>query len=339
MDAHRAAPDALIAPQGFNEDDTTFIKRMIAVKSNENPDVVIFPKSTFESDKECATRLTAAAKLAASILPRGRHESSSQYAKRLAAQERTRVIILPRSEDEPEGSFQERMKLQPKFEFSLHPFDAEREDKPGYARRLKAQLESAYANLAPGDETAIGKLIGAAPEPERVACTETEAEPTCESKCHPKDERARAGTPQSVRSSHEELEDDDESGQKGLGHAPEAQIAPVPTVKASSEAAEETSAPIPEVNSDAASPRLRLEAEEAAGSVEGAVQEAPSEVQQAVGVERIAINKIGFMPLKKLLVERGVPKEEVGVANKFALKAVADKWAEELKIEWFEDWS
>jgi len=41
------------------------------------------------------------------------------------------------------------------------------------------------------------------------------------------------------------------------------------------------------------------------------------------------------MGLKKLLVERGVPKEQVfGAANKYALIAVAKNWAETIKIEW-----
>jgi hypothetical protein len=54
-------------------------------------------------------------------------------------------------------------------------------------------------------------------------------------------------------------------------------------------------------------------------------------------LEKIAINTIGFMPLKKLLMERGVPKEQVSAcANKFALVEVAKKWGEELKIEWVE---
>ena len=55
-------------------------------------------------------------------------------------------------------------------------------------------------------------------------------------------------------------------------------------------------------------------------------------------MEQIAINKIGFMPLKKLLMERGVPKEQVfACANKFALVEVAKKWGDELKIEWVEE--
>jgi hypothetical protein len=62
------------------------------------------------------------------------------------------------------------------------------------------------------------------------------------------------------------------------------------------------------------------------------------EAKKSFGLEKIAINKIGFMPLKKLLQERGVPKEEISsAANKFALMEVAKKHAEALKIEWVEE--
>jgi len=51
-------------------------------------------------------------------------------------------------------------------------------------------------------------------------------------------------------------------------------------------------------------------------------------------MEQVEIGSVGFMPLKKLLQERGVPKEQVfACANKFALIEVAKKWGPELKIE------
>ena len=64
-------------------------------------------------------------------------------------------------------------------------------------------------------------------------------------------------------------------------------------------------------------------------------QEAQLMRKASFDLEQININLIGFMPLKKLLMERGVPKEQVfSAANKFALQEVANKWADELKIEW-----
>ena len=62
------------------------------------------------------------------------------------------------------------------------------------------------------------------------------------------------------------------------------------------------------------------------------------EANKGFDLEKIAINKIGFMPLKKLLMERGVPKEQVfACANKFALMEIAKTWGPELKIEWYDD--
>lgn len=62
------------------------------------------------------------------------------------------------------------------------------------------------------------------------------------------------------------------------------------------------------------------------------------EKNKGFGLEKICINSIGFMPLKKLLMERGVPKEDVfRCANKFALVEVAKKWGEQLKIQWVDE--
>ena len=48
--------------------------------------------------------------------------------------------------------------------------------------------------------------------------------------------------------------------------------------------------------------------------------------------------QIGFMPLKRLLMERGVAKEDVNkCANKFNLMILAKQRADELKIEWVEE--
>ena len=70
---------------------------------------------------------------------------------------------------------------------------------------------------------------------------------------------------------------------------------------------------------------------------EEAEREAAEQAKQ-FGREKADITKVGFMPLKKLLMDRGVPKEQVfGAPSKFALQAVAQKWAEELKIEWVTD--
>ena len=55
-------------------------------------------------------------------------------------------------------------------------------------------------------------------------------------------------------------------------------------------------------------------------------------------MEQICLKTIGFMPLKKLLMERGVPKDEVfSCANKFQLCEIAKKHADEMKIQWMED--
>jgi len=52
-------------------------------------------------------------------------------------------------------------------------------------------------------------------------------------------------------------------------------------------------------------------------------------------VEKINIKTIRFMPLKRLLIERGLNKKEANDApSKFALQEMAKKHADALKIEW-----
>ena len=64
LDAHRQAPEALIPPLTPPEDEVVFTKRMIAVKANENPNVVILPKTARESNQEFEERLALAGKTA-----------------------------------------------------------------------------------------------------------------------------------------------------------------------------------------------------------------------------------------------------------------------------------
>ena len=55
----------------------------------------------------------------------------------------------------------------------------------------------------------------------------------------------------------------------------------------------------------------------------------------ALELERVDINATGFMVLKKMLIERGVPEAEVKVANKFMLKEVAERHQDTVKLEFF----
>jgi len=308
LDAHREAPEALIAPQSKTEDDMLFIKRMVAVKASvDNPNILICPKEAVESVAEFEARLKLAQKHAGLVLPRGAHESAGQFTKRLLAQERTLKVLLPPSADEPEATVVERHKVQLKCDFSVHPFDASREDVPSYWRRLQAQASSPFTNIAPGDTAAITKLIGAPAKPEVVAMPKEEVQ-------------APLDSPTSVQASNGALDENSENS--------EAEASPAKPVTAQTTAPEPAVEPTVERVMEVATPA------KTAAEVEVEASGAPT-----AGVERIAINKVTFIGLKKLLQERGVPKEEVSVANKMALKMVADKWADVLKVEWYEDWA
>ena len=161
LDAHRNAPEALIAPMSADETELQFAKRCIAIKGNEHPNQLILPKSAKETDAEFEERLEKAKQVAAMIFPRGVNETDIQWKHRAACAVQCKVPIMPRSEEEPEIKFDERCKLQAKCDCVIHPFDEEREDEKAFTRRLQAHKERVGAPFEPGDTKAINAVLGA----------------------------------------------------------------------------------------------------------------------------------------------------------------------------------
>jgi len=66
----------------------------------------------------------------------------------------------------------------------------------------------------------------------------------------------------------------------------------------------------------------------AAGAEAAVAAQAAAAVEAVVlSDHEVSFGSIGFMPLKKLLMERGVPKDAVfSAANKVALKEIAAKY-------------
>ena len=161
LDAHRHAPEAMIPPLSPPETDLLFAKRMVAVKANENPDIIILPKSTRESDAEFDERL-ALAKGSACVLifPHGAHESGGQCKARMQNQARTRRTIMPKAAEESDVLFADRCKAQAACEQVIHPYDSKRENQHQYARRLEAHKSKTALAFEPGDTAAVDRAIG-----------------------------------------------------------------------------------------------------------------------------------------------------------------------------------
>ena len=75
LDAHRNAPEQLFAPQMPGEEPMQACKRLIAGKKNETAGVLMFPKSSHETNKEYEERLAVAESSRASVLPKGRRRT------------------------------------------------------------------------------------------------------------------------------------------------------------------------------------------------------------------------------------------------------------------------
>ena len=311
LDAHNNAPEALIPPLMAPEDDTLFAKRCIAVKeTTEIPNALILPKNSRENVAEFEERLAIAKKSSILIFPRGAHESNAHYKARLNIAKTCRRIIMPKSAEEPERGFHMRIDAQLSNEYVIHPFDPEREDEHLYMRRLQAHKERTGLNFEPGDNKAIVNAIGEE---------------------HVHKELARQGTQKNTVAAADVMAQ--ALDEEHAFHEKEAAEQAKQDEKAAKEAAalsekEQEDARVAERIAE-----MKLKQEEA-----HRLAEEEANKKHSFAMEQIAINKIGFMPLKKLLTERGVPNDQVfGCSNKFALMELAKKWGDELKIQWVEE--
>jgi len=309
LDAHRNVQEAVIVPMTPPEDEVLFAKRMMAAKANETPNAIVLPKTTRESGAEFEERLEVAKKSPCPLIfQRGAHESGAHFKTRLGAQTKCRKPILPRSSDEPDKGFADRCKMQVVCEKIVHPFDPKREDEHGYFRRLQANKEKSALAFEPGDKKAIDDAIGVerekkAPSTKEVASDEPSAAELMQ--------QAEAETSQANKK------------------LMEAEAKEAARLKAEEEEKLEAQAEADRVAQRIAEMKVKAAEAQAAADAEA------ERKKHEFSFERININSIGFMPLKKLLMERGVPKDVVfGAPSKFALQEVAKKWGEELKIEW-----
>jgi len=309
LDAHRSAPEALISPLAAPETEILFVKRMVAVKATyETPNVLILPRHARETEAEFEERLALCKKTPCLVVfPRGDAENGVQFRTRMGHQARARRPILPKAAGEPEKGFAERCKLQLSCERVIHPFDPKREDVPGYFRRLSAHKERYGLSFEPGDKKALDAALGLEKKPLAAGIVDVSDPPESAAALMKKAEAEaeKRRVEEAVKS--KALEEKDRLAKE--------------TEEAEKLDAERVEQRIADMKQKA------KEAQEA--------QEVQLMRKKSFDLEQININLIGFMPLKKLLMERGVPKELVfSAANKFALQEVAKKWADELKIEW-----
>jgi len=331
LDAHRNAPTALVAPMNEFEakDETLFAKRMMAIKETADEEFaenhLILPKGPKEKSGEFEQRINAAKKTATIILPMGVHESPGHWEARLKMAKKSKRIIMPKGEKEPDKGFNMRVEMQPACMFVVHPYDPDTkrsfpdvggkmtepaaETEAQYYRRLQACKEKTALVFEPADLRAITNAIG-----EEHVHKELSAE------APPSAAPSAADIAAAEMAKHEEQN----AAQRKAEEEEEARK------KAEAEAKSEEEEQ--KIAMQERMEKMKIEQEEARK------QREEEEKNKGFDMEQINIKTIGFMPLKKLLQERGVPKEQIfGCSNKVALMEVAKKWGDELKIQWTEE--
>lgn len=313
LDAHRTATEALIVPMTTPELNTDFVKRMVAVKANEEPNVIILPRGEQESEKEFEERMNVAKETAALVFPRGKSETADDFKLRLASQKKAKKTIMPKGANEKPGPFERRCGHQQVNNFVIHPFDPAREDDEKYECRLKAHRDTPQIPIEPGDPVVLKYA-------EKAAAPQKAAAPAAES--------VGGGLKESsaVKMTRLQAETD-------AALAAEASMASVDISDPEEDAAKATKEKEAEEARVKEAMAERLKAAEAEREAARAAAEAEASRKKSFDDEAVDINAIGFMALKKLLMERGVPKDAVfSAANKFALKDVAAK--HDVKIVW-----
>mmetsp|Transcript_39824 Transcript_39824/g.91516 ORF Transcript_39824/g.91516 Transcript_39824/m.91516 type:complete len:422 (+) Transcript_39824:50-1315(+) len=307
LDAHRTAAEALIPPLQPPETNVDFLKRMTAVKANAYPNAIILPKGDQESDAEFESRLNVAKECPGLVLPRGKSETADHFKFRMAQQAKSKQTIMPKGVDESERIFKKRAEIQYVCNFTIHPFDIKREtEEQCFNVRLTAHRELCMIPIEPGDMSVLKKF---AAEIKKEATYDVDA-----SQLNAKLEEEK----QQLEAAKAEKE---EARRQSAAASKQAK---------SDQAREEDELDEEEAQKEKEEHEKKMQAmleqqKEAAAAKKKAEEEAANR-KQSFDEESISFSTIGFMPLKKLLMERGVPKDAVfSCSNKVALKEVAAK--------------
>ena len=318
-----------------------FEERLAAAKKSPT---LLFPRGAHESNAQWKVRLGFAAKCKRTILPRSSDEPERGFRDRCEAQLSCMKVMHPYDpKREDEKSFYRRIEAnKERTAFAFEPGDTKAINGVLGEEKQKKKAEADGSTPAPAAADDLAKQMA---EMAKVREAEDAAEAAAaakeeEGKAKAAEEAAEAERVEARIADMKKKQQVRAAGVRPVGTAPVGTApvgtAPVGTapVGHSARRAECPWAQRP------AGPCLRARGHGACGqsargsrplSARHALRSPPfaarhlrgsQEMQEAkereekeaaksFDVERIAINQIGFMPLKKLLMERGVPKEQV----------------------------
>jgi len=249
------------------------------------------------------------------LLPRTKHESNKEFEERLEVAKSCPASILGRGGHESSANFKTRLQYQAKISKTIMPRSDDEPEKH-FVERCRLQQQCDHVVHAYDAKREDHKLYSARLEAQKDK-TGVPVEPGDKKKCDVFLKAMEAS-------------------------AADATTAKLPSSAPAPEPAAPTSEPHTEPGAPEPGPDPEPELEPAPvpaqkfGFFPGPVKtaEEPTEPPPVpiLEIEKVDINTIGFMALKTMLTDRGVPKSAVTAApNKFSLKEVAAKY--DCKIE------
>eukprot|EP00966_Prymnesium_polylepis_P317323 7331380-Prymnesium_polylepis.2 len=245
-----------------------------------------------------------------SVVPQSNLESDAQYHLRMATAGRVACVVLPRVKNESNADFEERMAQQVKSKSTVMPKAPEppKPKEPEDPEHADAEKEGEAPKAEEGPKASVYAVSSAAYSVDLEALNKVRAEQAAKNPASTEERKARRqATLKAVLGSKGDDEDDEPTGASALSK-------------------EEADKKVQELVE-------RRKEEQAAR--EKAKEEAKEAAKDPVNRGKLEVDfaAIGFMQFKKLLADRGAPKDALfGCANKVALKELAMKESETCKL-------
>ena len=295
----------MILPKGKKETPDLFLRRLDAHKIN--PMAMLVMRMPPESELDTVHRYIATKENEAEgllVLPRTEHEGETEFKDRMELATSCPVIVLGKGENESADDFKLRLSSQAKARAPVMPRSYGEPDKSFKARmELSLQMDGSVPTFHAKVESEREYAVRLRLQKERPDQLLGHGDPLAKDAA--KDEAAAAAA----------------AAAKPKAAPPAPAPEPEPEPEWTEPEPEPEPKPEPEPEPHAAPKLLPPEPEP--------VEEVTYEL------ERVDLNATGFMVLKKMLVERGVPEAEVKVPNKFMLKEVAARHQDTVKLEFF----
>jgi hypothetical protein len=331
----------VIMPRNAKEDDGNFVARLACSEKSACP--LVLPRGVHESKEQFKQRLDMQLRTAVTIMPRGEKEDETLFTTRTQVSAKCKESVHPFDKTREDECMYERRLIAQKndLELCLTPGDAAAinrlaGDAPLVVTkgRQKTPIERVADPAVDGFQQVT--LKESAPKKEekkkKGGLSASYLDDDDDEAAEDEDQEAAAAAETKPRVPSVVAEGDEEEEQLPAAPPKPAEPEPAPAPEPEPEPEPERSvAPEPERPPEPASPQKNpkgaLSHLGAAEKVKIGCTHLRDDSPKAADMSdaTISMGSMGFMPLKRLMVERGVPKEEVNKApSKPALRIIVD---------------